>query len=149
MDQFQEWSMQVTGWSPSFHKDSYRSQVCWISPSPPKGLPLRPLACPHTPAQVWKVPTESIPGSSWKLASHSEVKVAQLLAPHSHLTPCKVAQLACPRYCSRSSCIFHFIFSRHLKNLTIIISILGSWESEKESLCPLLNLQSRYQEQHQ
>lgn len=90
---------------------------------PLKGLPLRPLTCSHTPAQVWKVPTEGFPGSSWKLASHSEVKVAQLWAPHSHLTPCKVAQLACPRYCPRSSFIFHFIFRRHLGNLTTIISI--------------------------
>lgn len=37
MDRFQEWSVQVTGWSPSFHKDSRRSQVCRRSP-PPQGV---------------------------------------------------------------------------------------------------------------
>ena len=102
----------------------------------------------HTPAQVWKIPSEGVPGSSWKLASHSEVKVAKFCPPHSHMTPFQVAQLACPAYSSCPSFVFHFIISTHLENLTAIISILnGLLKSEKESLGPLLNLQNWYQEQ--
>lgn len=90
---------------------------------PPGVLPLRPPTRPHTPAQFWKAPTEGFPGTSWKVASYSEVKVAQLWPPQSHLSLCEFAQLACPGDWSRSSFVFHFLISRHLENLTAIISV--------------------------
>lgn len=142
--------MQVTGWSPSFHKYLHRSQVCWRSPSPQGAAP----ETSHLPTHTCTCLESAHSRLSSLFLETSQAFRGQSCSTLSTSQPSDSLQ-GCPA--CLSSLLFPFLlhFPFHSQQPSRkpnyhYFHLEWAHENQRRKACvPFLSLQSQYQEQHQ